>query len=687
MSAAQYCIVKNCLVHDNTGENLGGIDGIVGAFTYRCTIENNVLWNNPDDNIDMLCSFESTIRDNIVFLAAGGDGNGIKFSARGGGRHTVAGNIALNNDRRGFEGSQPGIEYQWREYYPSRIYGNLAYKSGWSGFSLGTGEGYNISYSGFEKTDVMNNLAVDNADDVYGGGPSTHNSDYNFYSQEVELDYMQSKGLDLNSLTGEAGLINPEGVLDTNFGVDWTIDEKLDYIRSQVREKFSLQADSQAIDNGTIIPGYHCLTAGETGDCVTWYGDAPDVGVYESGYSSSNECSGSDISCGTYPSCTNCNNSDGCYGTSYRDYYCISNSSGCSYAQDDCSDCSCSCGGYNTAESIANSNCNDGIDNDCDGNIDSLDIGCGIPPECTSGQTQSCDTGLQGICSTGTQTCQVNGTLGSCIQDNTATTEACSDSLDNDCDGTTDCSDTDCSATPACISTIPTDYISYWKFENNALDETGTNSGTLQKDATLINDPDKGNVLSFDGDGDKVHIGDIGGSFPEITVSAWIYLSEDKKATIIESYGTGLDAFRFYRHSNDAIYFIAYGTEGYDYGVAGSTPSLNTWYHVVGVYNGSSVDVYVNGIKGAITGTLSGNLNDPDANTDIGGDGDGDFNGLIDDVIIYDRALSESEIQAIYDAQKPASMAMAEPGTPDLSGLASVLDVIQEILNKLKNLF
>jgi len=56
-------------------------------------------------------------------------------------------------------------------------------------------------------------------------------------------------------------------------------------------------------------------------------------------------------------------------------------------------------------------------------------------------------------------------------------------------------------------------------------------------------------------------------------------------------------------------------------------------------------------------------------------------------VMIYDRALSETEIQDIYDAQKPAVMARAETKELDLKGLASVLDAIQEILEKIKNLF
>ncbi|RLE43393.1 hypothetical protein DRJ48_00990 [Candidatus Woesearchaeota archaeon] len=40
---------------------------------------------------------------------------------------------------------------------------------------------------------------------------------------------------------------------------------------------------------------------------------------------------------------------------------------------DDCSDCSCECGGYDKVESWANNNCKDGKDNDCDGRVDRED--------------------------------------------------------------------------------------------------------------------------------------------------------------------------------------------------------------------------------------------------------------------------------------------------------------------------
>lgn len=76
----------------------------------------------------------------------------------------------------------------------------------------------------------------------------------------------------------------------------------------------------------------------------------------------------------------------------------------------------------------------DGLDNDCDGDIDN---GC----DCVDGDTQGCYGGPivtegVGVCVAGTQTCKA-GAWGACSGDVTPSAESC-DTLDNDCDGSPD---------------------------------------------------------------------------------------------------------------------------------------------------------------------------------------------------------------------------------------------------------
>lgn len=70
--------------------------------------------------------------------------------------------------------------------------------------------------------------------------------------------------------------------------------------------------------------------------------------------------------------CQDCNPS--CPGINQRDCSLANNGDG------DNLPCNCDCGGYDVEEKIANNNCNDGIDNDCDGKTDKYDWDCNSPP-------------------------------------------------------------------------------------------------------------------------------------------------------------------------------------------------------------------------------------------------------------------------------------------------------------------
>lgn len=79
------------------------------------------------------------------------------------------------------------------------------------------------------------------------------------------------------------------------------------------------------------------------------------------------------------------------------------------------------------------------------------------------------------------------------------------------------------------------------------------------------------------------------------------------------------------------------------------TPAL-VWHHVVGVYTGAAIILYIDGVAGtavAATGTLSGA-----GNITIAG-ASNDYSGLIDEYRFYRRALTASEIIALYEQGKP----------------------------------
>ena len=94
---------------------------------------------------------------------------------------------------------------------------------------------------------------------------------------------------------------------------------------------------------------------------------------------------------------------------------------------------------------------------------------------------------------------------------------------------------------------------------------------------------------------------------------------------------------------------------------------LNQWYHAAITYDGAAFNLYVNGILDTslpVSGTISTN-NGPFAIGIVPWDG-GFFHGLIDEVEVYERALTQQEIAAIYEAGsagKCKQMAVTETPT------------------------
>ena len=104
--------------------------------------------------------------------------------------------------------------------------------------------------------------------------------------------------------------------------------------------------------------------------------------------------------------------------------------------------------------------CDDGNTEDGDGCSASCLLEEVIPPvtECEPEAQQICSTDLLGICAAGTQICDAEGFWGECLQDEQSTEEVCDDELDNDCDGITDCDDEDCLANEVCQIIEPEPY-------------------------------------------------------------------------------------------------------------------------------------------------------------------------------------------------------------------------------------
>ncbi len=159
----------------------------------------------------------------------------------------------------------------------------------------------------------------------------------------------------------------------------------------------------------------------------------------------------------------------------------------------------------------------------------------------------------------------------------------------------------------------------------------------------------------FDGVNDYVNMGsDASLNLSNAwTIEAWIKKNSTHQGAIISNYNSAGDNAQYHLEVGMDDKLMLLSDAGAATGYIGSSILQNdVWYHVAGTYYGSTWSLYLDGIAE----TLSGNSDPPPASgfgdTTIGRAGDTStyFNGTIDEVRIFNRALSEEEINASYNA-------------------------------------
>ncbi len=171
----------------------------------------------------------------------------------------------------------------------------------------------------------------------------------------------------------------------------------------------------------------------------------------------------------------------------------------------------------------------------------------------------------------------------------------------------------------------------------------------------------KDKALQFDGKDDYVNLEsdsslNITG---DITVEAWVKTPSswtENYPQIIARAGGGIDGFNLYianakNESDRKFSFIlksGNNSWGDDFAKGTSVAQDNTWYHVTGVREGNIVKIYVNGIIEGIDSGSPEPINYGSVPVAYIGRKSGGYwwNGIIDEVRIWNRALTQKEIQA-----------------------------------------
>ena len=205
--------------------------------------------------------------------------------------------------------------------------------------------------------------------------------------------------------------------------------------------------------------------------------------------------------------------------------------------------------------------------------------------------------------------------------------------------------------------------VAYYPFNGNADDQSGNGNhgGVYGAMMTADRNGNPDSAYSFDGVDDYIYVNSSQLSIAyNLTVSVWIKNTDqnftDGYSNYIISKGNSPYPYNDYAITllpSMKVMFRVTNVSGIEYQVSSNILNNNTFYHVVAIYDytDSKIRLFINGnLKEEMP--ISGEIRNFNNNFYIG-----DWNGKsgwhfwkggIDDVRIYNRVLSETEIQKLY---------------------------------------
>ncbi len=201
--------------------------------------------------------------------------------------------------------------------------------------------------------------------------------------------------------------------------------------------------------------------------------------------------------------------------------------------------------------------------------------------------------------------------------------------------------------------------VGYWKMDEssgNAVDSSG-NSFTGTPTGTSVAAGKFGNARSFPGTSNNyISIANNTALSPTtsgFSVSTWVYPTSTSGSNHIISKDTSVASTRSYylvQNSNTFIWCMWFSSS--QLCATSSTFTANSWYHVTGTYDGSTLTIYVNGIASgtqAVTGTPQTNTNTLMIGTTALINSCCYFPGYVDEARIYQKSLSPSDVTMLYN--------------------------------------
>lgn len=212
--------------------------------------------------------------------------------------------------------------------------------------------------------------------------------------------------------------------------------------------------------------------------------------------------------------------------------------------------------------------------------------------------------------------------------------------------------------------TLKEGLVAFYNFNGNILDQSGNSHDGVATGGNYKLELGGNKSYNFNGSGDYITIKNEPSLNPvnSITISLWFrpvdYYGIGNDAIVVKPY-TSHDA-PFYQYlmgisgSKNSYYSFGFSLNlNGEYKIIGTGTNFweeGNWYHLVGMYDGRSLKFYVNG---NLENTLPAEGTMRAFNTDIfiarQPNLEMNIPGTIDDLRIYNRALSEEEIKELYE--------------------------------------
>jgi hypothetical protein len=209
--------------------------------------------------------------------------------------------------------------------------------------------------------------------------------------------------------------------------------------------------------------------------------------------------------------------------------------------------------------------------------------------------------------------------------------------------------------------------VGYWPFCGNANDDSGNGNNGTVNGATLTTDRfgNANSAYSFNGTSDFININDNSSFYNQsFSISTWVYGTDFNgfKQILSKNYGTSVNESINLVVNNLPIWNVSaqVGGEAY-YGTLLQSPNViseNNWHLICYVYRGvgQTQELYLDGVIVSSNTALTATQYDNKPLT-IGAQLENNvinffFKGKIDDVGIWNRALTEQEITNLYNANQ-----------------------------------